>query len=253
MVVTVTQCAATGDMVPDDPWNDANTQVMIACTTETTGPGFCTGRRPQGHREAATSVVSVGTWLAVHAHLERASVVAFEELAHWLQRRGAPADLVRRCREAAADEVRHAAVMTALADEAGVPVPDVRHDRPDDDVYAVALHNAVEGCVREAFAAIVAVHQSREAAPELRATFEAIAEDELRHGQLAWHLHRWLMSTLDAGERASIETAQAAALAELPIVAADNARRTPARMGWPKPARAAAMAQRFMSLARTLA
>lgn len=247
----VLACSAMGNVEPEDPWADANDRVMISCTTERTSPGFCTGRRPLGHQEAATEVVSVGSWLAVHAHLERASVVAFEELAAWLEQRDAPAELVARCRAAALDEVRHADVMTRLARSEGAEIPETACDPARDDAFAVALHNAVEGCVREAFAAIVASYQAQRAAEELRPIFAAIAEDELRHGQLAWDLHDWLVAGLSSVQRAAIARAQAAALDELVATCADNARRTPARLGWPPPTVAAAMAHRFGTLLQT--
>ena len=57
----------------------------------------------------------------------------------------------------------------------------------------IALENAVEGCVREGYAAIVAALQARRApAPAFRTTMAAIADDEAAHAQLAWDVDAWL-------------------------------------------------------------
>jgi rubrerythrin len=246
MLDAVVSCTAEGVLGTADPWDAANASVMVSCTGTFTTMGFCTGRRPQGHHEAEQSVVSVGTWLAVHAHLEQASVRAFEELAQWLEGRDAPSELVSRCRAAAADEVVHAHWMTRLARECGTTVEPCRADPPSDDLLAVALHNAVEGCVHEAFAAIVARLQAQRAdAPEHRAAFERIANDELQHGQLAWDLHAWLLERLDPRARALVVAAQRAALDRLPETVAANASATPATLGWPAPEVARRMAIRF--------
>lgn len=244
----ITYCSAEGD-VSMEPWDEQNTAVEVSCGVEVTRGTFCTGRRPQGHREADLAVDSEGTWLAVHAHLERASVTAFEELAAWLEDRRAPRSLVERCRSAAADEVVHAELMAALAEEHGESAPPSEAEPPREDLLAVALHNAVEGCVHEAFAAIVACHQAEHAQGEaMRATFGRIAADELRHAQLAWDLHAWLLAHLDEGDRARVEAAQRRALRHLPTRMHAGARATPSSMGWPTPNHALAMAQRFAAL-----
>lgn len=249
----ITDCmveVADATTATEDPWDESVTAIDIRCTTTTTTGGFCTGRRPQGHHEVALAGASSGAWLAAQACLERASITAFEELAQWLADRGAPVRLVARCRAAAADELRHAERMTALARREGVEPPVAPADAPADDRLAVALHNAVEGCVNEAFAAVVAAHQAQVVHdPQLRETFETIARDELRHGQLAWDLHAWLMDGLDEDERETVDRAWQRALAELPHRAEQGARATPLGMGWPTPRVAVQMARRFATLA----
>ena len=247
----VISCTAEGEFpASPDPWEPPNTRVTITCTGTFQTTGFCTGRRPQGHHESVREVDSVGTWLAAHAHLERASVRAFEELAQWLEERGAPVDLVARCRAAARDEIVHAGLMTRLAEARGATIEPCRADAPSDGLLDVALHNAVEGCVHEAFASIVAMVQARCAAdPEHRAVFERIAADEVAHGQLAWDLHAWLMQRLGASERDVVEEARRAALRRLADTAAANATATPRALGWPEPQAARAMAQSFATAA----
>src|SRR5690606_15120662 len=228
----VTSCEAEpvemNDGDPEDPWDPVYTQLLITCTAQGTEPGFCTGRRPLGHREAELAIDSTGAWFAVHAHLEQASIAAFDELAQWLQQRGAPASLIERCRSARRDEIDHARRMTEQARRRGATIPAVEAEGGSDELLDVALHNAVEGCVSEAFAAVVAAHQARHAHdPELRELFGVLANDELRHGQLAWDLHEWLSSRLSAAQQAVVEQAQRRALARLPALARRAAEATP--------------------------
>ena len=90
----------------------------------------------------------------------------------------------------------------------------VAHDQACLDI---ARHNAVEGCVHEAFAALVAALIARRGtAPVLRRIYARIAADEARHGQLAWDLHDWLMPRLSARQRALVHDEQREALATLP-------------------------------------
>ena len=243
----VTACEATGvgDYV-DAPWDPANMEVTIECTIVSEEPGFCTGRRPLGHREVGGADGSRGAWLAAHAHLERASVVAFRELAQWLAGQGAPPGLVDRCRAAADDEVEHANAIAALAAREGAEVPPCTSDPAPDDLFAVALHNAVEGCVSEAFGALVAAYQAGHAGdPRLRELLRTIAGDELRHAQLAWDLHAWLWPQLTAPQQDRLAAAQALALAQLPARALAGALAAPSGFGWPTPGQAAALAERF--------
>ena len=79
----------------------------------------------------------------------------------------------------------------------------------------------------------------------LRRAFAAIADDECRHGQLAFDVHAWLLARLPSDQRAQVEGARAQALSSLPARAAAVAAATPPGLGWPSPRRAAAMAQRF--------
>jgi hypothetical protein len=81
---------------------------------------------------------------------------------------------------------------------------------------ALALDNAVEGCVRESFGALVAQFQAEHATDdEVRRAMARIADDETRHAELSWALHAWLWSGLDETERAVVREAQLAAAARL--------------------------------------
>lgn len=249
-VIACLAAAATGG----DPWEGSTGSVTIACTIErierVARPPTC-GRRPHRLHADVEAVSDAGGWFAAVARLEAASVIAFEELAAALSLHGAPASLVSRCRSAADDERVHARLFTTLARRAGRGVAAVSSDAAPTSLVAIALHNAIEGCVHEAFAAILAAHQARHAPGDLRPAFARIADDECRHGQLAWELHDWLVARLAAEGRERVEVAWRGALDGLPALAAAQAHDTPAGLGWPTPARAAAMALSFARLARS--
>jgi hypothetical protein len=159
----------------------------------------------------------VGAWLAGAARLEAASVPAFAQLARELAAHGAPAALVARARLAWADEIRHFGLMRALARRHGQdatpprpPLPDVR------PLAEVARENAVEGCVRETWSALVASWQACRAGDgAVRAALAEIAEDEATHGQLAWDVAAWANARLARRQRRVIRQALAGAADEL--------------------------------------
>jgi hypothetical protein len=176
------------------------------------------GRRPRNLRRPRLAPRDASaTWLAQAAHLEAASVHAFERLATELLALGAPAALVVRARRAARDELRHARIVGRLAERRGALVPPVRVGAPRPrDAVAIALENATEGCVGEAFAALVARHQARHAAaPALRRSFERIARDEAAHAALAYDVDAWLHERLTSAERARVARARARAARRL--------------------------------------
>jgi hypothetical protein len=204
---------------------------------------YCEGRRPRGHVEqGGLGGDEEGRVLAALAHLEAAAVLAFEELELLLARHGAPEDLRARCRQAAADERVHTALLGALADRRGARVPAPRASGGSEDLLALALSNAVEGCVRESWAALEAAVIARQAAdPELRAAFGRIARDEARHAQLSWDLDAWLRGRL-ADRWPEVEAARRVALEALPEQARAVARRSPAALGFPTEQQAGALA-----------
>lgn len=218
----------------------------VQCSGKYTPPCIG-GRRPLGHVEARVEHAdSLGRALAAFATMEAASVDAFLELQHQLERWNAPRDLIERCKRAAHDEVQHARVFTALADERGVRVPPPQRVATEDSLVDAAIHNATEGCVRETWAALLAHYQARAAGtPRLRRTYEAIASDETRHGQLAWDLHRWFLERLDAPNRRRVLDAQRSALERLPTEARAQAQSFPAELGCPAPAIAEQLARAF--------
>ena len=152
------------------------------------------------------------------AHLEHASVSAFETLSRELLAHGAPARLVRGASRAAREETRHAGLMRSLARvEGGVShVAAVVASAPIRSLEAIAIENAVEGCVRETYGALVAHWQSRSAdAPDVREVMSEIARDETGHAALALQIDAWARSRLEPEARARLDAATRAAIAGL--------------------------------------
>lgn len=173
---------------------------------------FVTGRRPRGLRPCAAGRAAgpVARHLARMAHLEAASVPAFTMLARELESHGAPRRLRDAAVRAAKDEARHARVVAGLAERAGGSVqrPRIRARRPR-SLEAMAIENAVEGCVRETFGAAVAIAQSLTASdPRVRAAMRRIAIDETRHAELSWRVARWLDGRLDRAARNRVASAR---------------------------------------------
>ena len=158
--------------------------------------------------------------LAAHfveaAYLEAASVIAFRRLELELRRFGAPASLVQRARRARVEEINHARDTSRLARQHGGVVPPLSlPDMSRRERLAVALENAVEGCVRESYGALVACFQDERAAPKLRPLMRRIARDEASHAELAHDVARWNNRKLTPAEHAEVDAARADALATL--------------------------------------
>jgi hypothetical protein len=80
----------------------------------------------------------------------------------------------------------------------------------------IAVENAVEGCVRETYGAVVAVYQSFAAADRrVRAAMKAIATDEARHAALAWRVGAWIDLRLSAADKRHVAKASRAAVEEI--------------------------------------
>jgi hypothetical protein len=184
-------------------------------------PGCAIGRRPEDFTGRSSRVGSeatiTGRYFAAVAELEAASVFSFERLASELATHGAPRALRRRAQRAAADERRHARMTASLAKRFGgecvevTPAPS--HVR---SLEAIALENAVEGCVRETFGALVATMQATRAEDaKVRAAMRTIAADETRHASLAWAVAEWLDTCLDERVKARVRAAKARAIEEL--------------------------------------
>ena len=190
------------------------------------------GRRPAGFLDPPlpADLDATQRFLATSTVLEAVSVVAFEHLARELAHHGAPDALRLRALRAAEDERRHTLAMQHLARYAGVEPALPAHDPgPVRELFALAHENAVEGCVREFFGALLARWQSVHADdPAVRVTLRRIAVDEARHADLAWDVAAWVEPRLSPDERADLTLARATAWDELL-----DAWRAP----WPEPAR----------------
>lgn len=191
-----------------------NDKTVVDCQPHTDH----TGRRPAAFALTQPAAASeLGRLFATAAQLESASVHAFDILAEELHALGAPEALVAAARRAAADEVRHARVTTRLARRFGAdPDAAVVAPRPRRALEEVAIENAVEGCVRETFGALVATWQGCAAGDRaVRRAMARIAIDETRHAELAWAVDGWARSRLDLAARARLREARRAAVAAL--------------------------------------
>lgn len=193
---------------------DPSGAVLIDCATCPNG----VGRIPAAlERAFVRRAGALGEYFAMAAHLEAASVCAFRRLGRELGQHGAPASLVRATARAARDEIRHARSTGRLAGRFGAssPAPRVRRLRTR-SLEAVAIENAVEGCVRETFGALVATFQaSRAGDPEIAREMRIIARDETRHAALSWAVARWAWDRLEPAARARLVARCTATVAEL--------------------------------------
>jgi hypothetical protein len=202
----------------------------VTCEVRTDG---CTGRRPaELVRADGAARDLVGAWLAEAAQLEAASVPAFEILARELTAHDAPAAFVERALASADDERRHARIMTSLARAHGATPGPVRViARAPRDLEAIARENAVEGLVREAYGARVAIDP-------------AIGADEQRHAALAADVHAWIRPRLPYAARLRVDEARDAACAALIAeCAVELPRAVRDALGLPDATRAVALAQ----------
>jgi rubrerythrin len=193
--------------------------VAVSCNLPTI-MSFGSGRRPEGLAPTAHvpgERASLGAWLARIAHLEAASVLAFERLALELEAHDAPHELVIAARRAMRDEIRHARVTRSLARRhGGAPQPARVASLPVRSLDDVALENAVEGCVHETLGAMIATYQAARAGDaQLRRAFERIAADETRHAELSWRVLAWTTSKQSDAGRARTLAALVAAATEL--------------------------------------
>ena len=207
---------------------------------------LCEGRRPSGLSPGDVGdVTTLPVYLTEMARLEAASVFAFRRLRRELIAHRAPLRLVRAAGRAARDEVRHARMTSALARRCGgvVRAPVIRSE-PARTWEAVLTENAVEGCVRETFGALLGTWQARAAAdPYIRAAMERIARDETRHAALAHAVDAWGKTRLDRAARKRVDEARKAAEAELADSTDDLTPSARAALGLPTPVEARFLAK----------
>jgi rubrerythrin len=179
-------------------------------TTRVTGqPGPCVGRLPPGLCNAPDLDRTIGEWLANAAHMEAASVHAFEILVGELIAHHAPEALIQAARDAASDERRHAQIMGDLAQARGATVlPAKVAPVAIRSLAEIAKDNAAEGLGREAWGALLALWQAHNATdPEIRDAMESIAWDEVRHAEFSRALHAWIAPRLTELERSETDAA----------------------------------------------
>ncbi len=152
-------------------------------------------------------------WLA-DGLAEHASIPAFGRVAVELAAHGAPPELLLRCAEAMADEVRHAqacfALASAYAGRPHGPGPVAAPPRPVPGLVELAVETFREGCVGESLAAGRAAVQLTQASdPAVRGVLAMIVADETRHAELAWDILRWAIAVGGSEVREAVAEATA--------------------------------------------
>lgn len=177
-----------------------------------------TGRMPEGLDAPRIRAANpLARYFAHTAYLEAASVIAFARMHAELTELRAPRALLANVRRAIRDERRHTRTMTAVARRFGgaTAMPRAAPFRRR-SVEATAHENAVEGCARETYGALVATWQACHARdPMIRRAMTVIAKDETRHASLSWAVARFLHRHLDADAQSRVERARHRAMALL--------------------------------------
>jgi hypothetical protein len=140
---------------------------------------------------------AIDAW--ANAAVEEAdAVVAFTELGWRLERVGAPAALVHRCRRAATDEERHARVCWALSERQAEAVPwseaVARLPRPRwqrIEVMRLAIESYADGVVNEGGAASELEQAADTSTAPVAMSLRRMARDEQRHAALAADIVTW--------------------------------------------------------------
>jgi hypothetical protein len=163
------------------------------------GAEWCGQERPSLEACADERSTLAARW-GVVGQMEHASVAAFARFTLQLLSLGAPADLVLRTQQAAADEVRHAESAFALASAYGGrrvgPGPlDVDGALAPTDLGEIVRLTVLEGCVGESVAAVEAALGAESASdPVVVGVLGGVATDEQSHALLAWDFLRWALA-----------------------------------------------------------
>jgi hypothetical protein len=212
------------------------------------GGTFHEGRRPTGLVDSAPLALGLteGDLFAAMSLQAAAAVIAYRELGRELAAFGAPRNLRDRVRRAAWDSIRHTRFADGLALRFGSePERPMVHAMRPRTLAELARDNAVDGCVREAWSAALALWQAEYAlAPIVREAMRDFAHDKMRHAQLAWDIHRWAIVRIEESEVAAVDEASGRAIAR--IFRAPVPFLTPAtlrQVGLPAPKIARALAQ----------
>jgi hypothetical protein len=216
MLTTFSEC---------NPLRDADPQGAVCADSVAGRPirdadgRFCLARASlvQPHGEAmhpwslddAARAAAARRWLR-DASYEHASIAAFARLSLDLLAHAPPPELIAAARAAALDEVRHTELCIEIARSlSGCDV--TIGELPLDDVEPASLERMaidalVDGAIGETTAALVARTGASSAEAPARSALETIAEDELRHAELAWATIGWALRRDPSLSRVLLET-----------------------------------------------
>lgn len=175
---------------------------------------WCRPSSPNVHDlSPSTRAVLSQAWAAEGCH-EAASVASFSRFVLQLLSLGAPSSLVARAQAAMADEVEHARAFFGLARAYGgvnlgpgqLSIDGALEHASDPIASAISL--ATEGCIAETVSAMqLELAASRATDPEIAELLSTIAEQELRHAELAWSALAWMLRRGDDSLRSAVADA----------------------------------------------
>ena len=178
----------------------------------------CLGRRTAGIADPRPcDGAALGAVFANRAYLEAVSVHAFARLERELAFHRAPVALRGQARRARRDEIRHTAMTVRLARRFGTTasLPEPPTEAPARSLFEIARENAVEGCVREMYGAVMGLIEAATSSDaDVRCSSQRIADDECRHAELAMTVAHWIAPQLTPRERAAVHDAVAEAIAD---------------------------------------
>jgi hypothetical protein len=168
-------------------------------------------------RSTSTVGDDVGRALARWARETDAGVASLHGLARDLEAFRAPKPLVRGARRAALDAIRHARMLGAMARRHEVtPEPAPADPRPAPSWDAMAIENAVDGCVRRAWELALTSYAGVHAGDlVVRETLRRIARDQAEHVAAAWKVHQWCLPRASSAARERIERGMRATISAL--------------------------------------
>jgi len=152
----------------------------------------------------------VGRYFARLAECETASLSAFARFAAELEAHGAPTELAEEAREAAREVVHHAEIAHELALRFGTePIFPLFASLPPRGIVLSAIDNAVEGCIRQTYGALVVTYQAKGAKDlPTRDGMRSVASEKRRHAALAWRASVWFEKRLPSNDVERIRRAQ---------------------------------------------
>ena len=140
----------------------------------------------------------VGLYWLQQAEAEHASVASFARHTLQLMSLGAPSELLIASQAASIDEIKHAKMCYSLASifintDISPESLDVEESLGDLDVKSIIKSVIREGCIEETLAAIEAHFRANHSEDlEIKQVLNEIAEDEMKHAQLAWDTIAWI-------------------------------------------------------------
>jgi hypothetical protein len=162
--------------------------------------------------------------LAAHwarlGQMEHASIAAFARFNLHLLSLAAPSELVEACNRALADETAHARACFVLASAYGGTAIgpsrlDIGHCFEDTSLLAIAKLVLREGCLGETVASLEALAAAEVASdPAVKRALTRIANDELKHAELAFKFMRWALTLSSVEERHELAAEAARKLAD---------------------------------------